>query len=170
MLCGHISTFLINFTLDFRFVLRSDGAWSLGSQVVPSVPASHFSGGVLCCPFSCSLCLLVPPVGPGLGDQGVGSTSGACAPCQGQERAQAPVGICFRPANISSKGQAMGERKKLLSCNYNKGLAFLFCTRPCKLRSYSWLGCFEDWRTNRCKATGTMPDIRRCDRKVCRII
>lgn len=78
--------------------------------------------------------------------------------------------ICFRPANISWKGQAMEERKKLLSCNYNKGLAFLFCTGPCKLRSCPWIGCLEDWRTNRCTATGTMPDIHRCDRKVCRII
>lgn len=79
--------------LSLCFVLEADGtgrhalrASRLGSHAVLSAPASLVSGRGLVYPFSCVLCLPLPPVGPGLGGQGVGLASGSWAWCQGQER------------------------------------------------------------------------------------
>lgn len=76
------------------------GAWSLGSHVALPASAARFSRAVLGWPFSCFLCF---QWGLGLGAWELDQPAvHVLHPCQGQERAWAPVEICVRPANVTS--------------------------------------------------------------------
>lgn len=132
MLCGHISTFITSFTLDLYFVMKSYGTMrhSLGAWS----PASHFSGGVLGCPFSCVFCLPLLLVRPGLGarelDQQVAPVLGV-----GNRRGPRHLWRSAFTLQISRdrpKGTNHEIKEMLYFHNFDKG--------PCGLRSWPWVG------------------------------
>lgn len=148
---------------------HSLGAWSLGSHVAPIFSCLPLLWRGSWLPLLLLFCLPLFLVWPGLGarelDQQVAPVLGVGSRRGPRHLWRSAFTLQISPDRL--KGTHHEIKEMLYSCNFDKGNCIFVLCWTLQITKLTLGRVFGDWRTNRCKATRTVPVIYRQYRKVC---